>query len=338
MNLEYLKYDLIRNLKKERISYQKSERPRIFIYQLPIYGNIGDQAIAYSMIKFLKKNFEEYEIIENRLSYPSFSNMDNLSDRDKICLVGGGNFGDLYPYEMWYRNYIIKSHKSTEVIIFPVSIYYKKESNKKYDIKLYQHENVKVMVRENYSKDLAEEYKFHNILLVPDIVNYLSALEISKKRTNDICVLKRNDIENIHSIDSLVKHLDELGHNYKLEDNHVKHRIRTSEEMEKVVMSQLENIASYNLVITDRLHGMIMSYVTNTPAIVLSANIKIEESYNLWFKNVSNITYVKEISEIDNKLINDLINKRNQHKIFDGDIKRKMYNFINKKPNMKGTM
>ncbi len=322
-----VKYNVIKQMKKKNISYKKGKL-RIFIYQLPFYGNLGDQAIAYAMIKFLKDNYPNHEIIENRVHYPSFSNIKNLSPSDKICLIGGGNFGDLYPYEMWYRNNIIKKHPNSEVIIFPVSIYYKNKKNINTDLKYYMKNNVKLMVRENKSYNFAKDNFCCQTILVPDIVNYLKNDKELEKRNESICVLKRNDIENEISPDHLKNRLSKFKVDYTFEDNHIDSRILNSEQMYNVVDKQLKNISSHRLIITDRLHGMIFAYITNTPAIILPANIKIKESYDLWYKDVSYINFIDDISKLDEELLDIEFNAKENIILYDEQVIQKILNFI----------
>jgi exopolysaccharide biosynthesis predicted pyruvyltransferase EpsI len=48
----------------------------------------------------------------------------------------------------------------------------------------------------------------------------------------------------------------------------------------------INDISGKKLIITDRLHGMIFSIITNTPCIIFGNNYhKIESSYYSWFKN-----------------------------------------------------
>ena len=58
-----------------------------------------------------------------------------------------------------------------------------------------------------------------------------------------------------------------------------------------VVRHELMRFAKHQVVITDRLHGMIFSVVTNTPCVVLSSyNQKIPEYYNTFLKD-SNLVF-----------------------------------------------
>ena len=56
------------------------------------------------------------------------------------------------------------------------------------------------------------------------------------------------------------------------------------------------------VVITDRLHGMILSIITGTPCIVFGNNYhKVESSYYSWFKDLEYVSFIQQ-KEIENKL------------------------------------
>lgn len=65
---------------------------------------------------------------------------------------------------------------------------------------------------------------------------------------------------------------------------------------------------SAKLVITDRLHGMIFCYLTNTPCLVFqNNNHKVRETYE-WIKGNKNITLVEEFSQ---EKIEKFLNQKN---------------------------
>ncbi|WP_318767592.1 polysaccharide pyruvyl transferase family protein [Lactiplantibacillus carotarum] len=54
-----------------------------------------------------------------------------------------------------------------------------------------------------------------------------------------------------------------------------------------------KEISSHKLIITDRLHGMIFGYLTQTPVIVFpNNNWKIESTYRTWLTGVSYISLI----------------------------------------------
>lgn len=74
----------------------------------------------------------------------------------------------------------------------------------------------------------------------------------------------------------------------------------------KFLTKQWKQIAKSSIVITDRLHGMIFSYLTQTPCIVLANNNgKIKSAYTDW---LCDCNFIKFVNNEDNILnyINDL--------------------------------
>ena len=80
---------------------------------------------------------------------------------------------------------------------------------------------------------------------------------------------------------------------------------------QKLLDDYLIRLQTMSLVITDRLHGMILSYITKTPCIVFNNNNrKIESTYNTWLQGqnivrLCNSENVKDFSQ----LIDDMMSQ-----------------------------
>lgn len=80
---------------------------------------------------------------------------------------------------------------------------------------------------------------------------------------------------------------------------------------QKLLDDYLAQLQSISLVITDRLHGMILSYITRTPCIVFNnSNQKIESTYNTWLQG-QNIVRLFDSERVEdlNQLIDDMMNQ-----------------------------
>ena len=65
-----------------------------------------------------------------------------------------------------------------------------------------------------------------------------------------------------------------------------------------VVRKELMRFARRQVVVTDRLHGMIFSAVTGTPCVVLSSyNHKIQEYYEAFFRDSNAVFFIGEDME-----------------------------------------
>lgn len=97
--------------KKPNINVKKPRRT-IYFLDAASYGNLGDQAIAYSMSVMLKDLARKFGY--NYLQISEINLLRNIRllkklvlPEDIICLSGGGNMGNLYPkYESIRRKII----------------------------------------------------------------------------------------------------------------------------------------------------------------------------------------------------------------------------------------
>ena len=76
----------------------------------------------------------------------------------------------------------------------------------------------------------------------------------------------------------------------------------TPETREQLVREKMEELASARLVITDRLHGMVLCTLTGTPCIVMSNNNhKVQGTYE-WISYLPYIRYVSDVHQIGQHL------------------------------------
>ena len=175
-------------------------------------------------------------------------------------------------------------------------------------------------------------FKNNTILFSPDIVTYLdNYINLKKIKRNGALILLRKDNETLLNnnfkkkiLDLIQKKFDKISYS----DNQIDKIIETLEQSKKEVSEKLKEIASYEIVITDRLHGMIFSGITQTSCIVLSNyNHKISSSFQL-FKNLK---YIKFLDDFDIKrfefLVNILKNKKSKN-IYNKNIFNKYYNIL----------
>lgn len=282
---------------------------RIFLFLLPTHGNLGDQAIAIAESKYLSDQFPKYQVIE----IPDFASKvailklrKKIHDDDLIMLHGGGNIGTLYPGVEGYRRQIINNFPNNHIIIFPQSVYFsadtKGERFKKETQDIFNnHDNLTIVARDSdsYMKMTSMfNLKKIKILKMPDIVLYLNNIANNmENRSNDILFALRNDIEkklNDSIVKEIIYFLKEKNIKYILSDTVVPYNI-SLKERDKEVQKKWDEFKTSKLVITDRLHGMIFSFITRTPCIVLSNNNpKIESAYHDWLSNFDFIHFVKD--------------------------------------------
>ena len=313
------KDDRVYNILSDMILYK--DKSKIFYLQTPEHGNIGDHAIVYSSTKLLKDIYKDKVILE--YSYNDLLQIGDLvykfiTKDDIIFLPGGGNMGDLYLNEEILRREIIKKYSDNKIIIFPESITFTNEKELELSSKIYNsHNNFTIFTRDEKSYLFAKEHFYNNkVVLMPDIVLYLENrlddnLLISRDKRQGIIFILRDDKEKIVDND-LINIIKNKYINYLEYDTYLNIYIYNIYNREKYIYEALNKISSHKLCITDRFHGLIFSYLTNTPCIVFnSLDHKIEYGAK-WFENVEWI-YKADINDFDKikEFINKYLNNNN---------------------------
>lgn len=284
---------------------QKRENPKAIFYVLtPEHSNIGDHAITIATEKLLNKNGIPYiEISDRKLFELNSYGFLNVFNGRTILVNGGGNLGTLwFRIEDVFRN-IIKSNKKSNIICLPNTIYYEDSdygvSEFENSIKIYNdHKNLLLYAREKVSYDIML-HAYKNVYLVPDMV---LSLDYSKEKfERQGCLLcLRSDLEKTMSDDTLEK-LKKIVFNifgtYAFTDMCTSYKISAKDRYEEVI-KKVNEFKRAELVITDRLHGMIFCAITGTPCIVLnSKSHKVKGCYE-WIKNLGYIKFADDIDEI----------------------------------------
>ncbi len=280
-------------------------KPKIWFLDAPEYENLGDQAIAFAITSFCRKNMPDREIIEfqelNVLSYLKWIEK-HINKEDIIVLQGGGNLGNLYRRYEFVRRMIVKKFSENKIIIFPQSISYSDDDKGKYESVIAQriysnHKNLTIFARDSSSyKTMRKIYCDVDIRLCPDIVFSLLNLVPTKERDGvGICI--RNDKESSLSNEDKKFLMEQVNKKYTHISNFstiIKYgKDIVEEERRELVLSKLEEISQYELVITDRLHGMIFAYVTSTPCIALNNTTgKSYFAYKDWLKDKENVVFL----------------------------------------------
>ena len=296
------------------------DKEKIFYLQTPDHGNLGDHAIAYAATKLLKDIYPNKIILDytyNDLFYCFDLIAKFINDSDTIYITGGGNMGNLYITEENMRRKIIKKFINNKIIIFPVSITFTNDKEGNIELELSKeiyncHRNLTIMVRDKISYEFAKKHFNSNILLSPDLALYLSnSINIINNTRKNILFVLRNDKEKIlddNIIEQIKNYISSIKENYNYLNTHIgEYRTINKCEREEYIFNILNEISHYKLCITDRFHGLIFSYITNTPCIVFkSLDHKIESGVE-WLNNIESISYVSDIKDINN--ITLLINK-----------------------------
>ena len=288
----------------EKIVTQNRVEKRIFLLGTTGHRNLGDQAISYAELLFLKKGFSEYNVIE-LMDQEIFPNLHALKKvikkNDLICLHGGGNIGIEYYFHELIRRRIIKLFPENRILIFPQTVDFGTTLLGKIELartkKIYNnHKKLGIVLREKVSFEKAKTYfSKTTTMLTPDIVLSLKPIGRQNKQSNYILLCLRNDVEKNLNAELEQKLREYLkGQGKCIEADMIAQGKITRENRERILRERWNMFANATMVITDRLHGMVFSYLNSARCIVFpNYNYKIVGTYE-WIKDSNFITYMGE--------------------------------------------
>lgn len=276
----------------------KNKRKKILLMGSPEYNNLGDHLIAYGTERFINEQFPGYpyiDITENDIRVHLNRLKKVIYQDDVILLQGGGNFGNVYPDQSKIREKVIKEFPNNRIILLPQTLYYMddKKGNKslKKSINLYNNsENVFLFAREKFSYNKMKECFLNKVYLIPDMALYLTTNERSERSGIGLCL--RSDREGKTTL-AQKQFISNICHNQfsRVEkfDTCLNRFIKKTDRQFEIE-SFLNTISQYEMIITDRLHGLVFCVITHTPCIAIAdANHKIQGIYE-WVKKLKWIT------------------------------------------------
>lgn len=296
-----LQFQRFKSLKYFKGVNIESSKNYAFIFLAADYGNLGDVAITYAQTKFLKKNLgKDFEVIEIPISQ-SLEGLHfvkkNIKPGDIVTSVGGGNLGDLYDQIEYIRQLAVRSFPRNKFISFPQTFDFSNtvKGNKALAIakNVYNaHPNMFFVAREETSfKLMQEHFNKTTVLLTPDIVLSLNIEQPKQQRKGAVICMRQDKEKNLS--DKETKYIQETIKNrfesISFYDTHINRNNLSIKEREIELNKIWNTFKSAELVVTDRLHGMIFCYITNTPCLVFqNNNHKVRETYE-WIKGNRNI-------------------------------------------------
>lgn len=314
---EYRKgiYNYIRKYKNglQENYYENSEEAIIYFIGTPNHPNIGDHAIAIATLEFINDMMPGVKVRE--ISRDDFATRlpdlkRKISAKDIIVLQGGGNMGNVYWMNERVRWEVIKNFPDNRIIIFPETVYYEKtafgQAEQKISEEIYnKHNKLTICARERASFDIMKKlYPNCNVILTPDIVCYTDKWKEVYNRHGALLML-RGDIEkSIADSNAVCAVVESRGYDISYTDMMCQQKGYIGKHnRDRIVDDKIAQVAKAELVVTDRLHGMILAAITETPCVVFwGYNHKIKSYYDTWFKDVSYIELIDDIEELESAI------------------------------------
>ncbi len=285
---------------------EEADKSVVLFVLSPSHGNLGDHAIALSTLNLLTEMKIKYiEITTAQLIRLKRHRKLKVMNGHRIIVNGGGNLGTLwFDVEELFRG-IINANPNSVIFCLPNTIFYENTDwgNKELEnskIIYNKHSSIQLYARENLSFKFMNGL-YRNVKLVPDMVLFMDKSQTQKDR-NGCLICLRNDREKTRTEEQEKKILataDNLFHEHiKYTDMCLTHGI-PPEKREKALEEKFDEFKSAQLVITDRLHGMIFSAITGTPCIVIdSKSPKVRGCYE-WIHNLDYIRFADNVEQIE---------------------------------------
>jgi len=301
-----LKKEINSFLKKH--NFKKNEFKIIYVLTPPPrLKNIGDQAQVVAICKWLRKNYPNTPIIEfdkdECISKINFIKA-ITNPKDIVFIHSGGNLGDRGIWSETGRRNVIQALPNNKIISLPQTIFFsdteKGKTEKEKSIKIYnKHKYLTVIGRDFESAELAAEmFPNAKTFAIPDFVlsldkdDYIQTTKASKK----ILFCLRNDDESIFSDDEkrkLPEYLNLSVNDFEYFDTTIEQSIENSER-EKYVQDTLKYFSDFEMIVTDRFHGVIFATLLNKPTIVLpTVDHKLTSAVE-WFDSLPQIRLLKK--------------------------------------------
>jgi pyruvyl transferase EpsO len=250
---------------------------KVAFLDCPVYFNFGDILIWQGTEQF----FKDYNIDVVYRAEADNVSQKKLNDVDVIVFQGGGNFGDLYPRVQKMRERVLKNNPDKRIVCLPQTIHYSSNTNFKKSVhEISQHGDFHFFARDSKTKQLAIKFT-SNVKMMPDMAHSLHPLVDASETGPTSCnckkilFQKRNDAESIGiGTFSVKKQTFDWDDIVTLEDRVIR---KIFNNLSKLGVSQdrlvnfwsvkakeLQNRAidkfySKTLIVTDRLHGMILA-------------------------------------------------------------------------------
>ncbi|MFD1672034.1 polysaccharide pyruvyl transferase family protein [Agrilactobacillus yilanensis] len=282
-----------------RRRFSATANRKIFILQSARHSpNLGDFAIAFEQRQWLAHHCPAYELEElytdgQPADYRQMARV--LTPKDILVFQGGGNLGDLWPHWEYERQFIVQKFPKNPIVILPQSAYFSEtpqgERLLRRAQRIYnQHPNLTMAARDRTSYNfLKTKFGLSNVLLTPDIVLADHQLKASvaqaklQRQSGKVTLALRQDkekrltanleVELANSPDLTVTKLDTVLTNYQ------------PAQFQGALQQLLWCFAQSELVITDRLHGLIFCYLTQTPCLFLdNLDYKLKHLYETWLQ------------------------------------------------------
>ena len=255
----------------------------VALVDLPLHWNLGDSFIWLGEVKAIQQ-------LGGTITYTCYQayNRTNLAkalgNTGIILLHGGGNFGDLYEIYQEFRKRIMTDFPSHKIIMFPQSVYFSNASILQTEGEYFgKFPNFTLVARCQRSMEVFKEHFAKNPkALMPDAAFMIGTVTPIDQPKYDVVYLSRDDKEKILSnglIEEMKALFQSTGISFIVFDwshwsNVNTEKIPEERNLLPEFRLNLGNrlLSMGRVIISDRLHAVILSVLMNKPIIALDNN------------------------------------------------------------------
>lgn len=280
-----------------------------YVLGSPVYSNLGDSAILLAQLEFLRSVGWDRKQIKELTFNEYYQDREvvrkAIRNNQPIFGLGGGNMGNQWPKEERFRYDMLEDFPENPMVIFPQTIFFLPNSKEAElsSVSYYNgRDNLIMVAREKKSLYIMQSmYPDTNIQFTPDIVlstsmEYFGVVEQERK---GVLMCVRSDEEKIVDDNIWVElegKLDSIAICHRRIDMYSDCSV-TKENRAECVRKKMQEFCKAELVITDRLHGMIFAAITGTPCVTFSNyNYKVKGTYD-WISYLPYIRYAETAEE-----------------------------------------
>ena len=285
----------------------------VILVDLPAHENKGYSAIALGEIKMLHmlrkiilfscttRQCGESKLAAVRIRAESVGRTNVV-----VLCQGGGNLGGLYPINDQVRKTVFSTFDGFNIIIFPQGIWVNIKSDhfKTLQNVYKRYPNVTILARDMQSLQRAKlGFPENKIILVPDMAFQLGSVARSMEPSYDIIWIKRADKESSkYGVSEIIKRNTTIT--VRITDwiqwLPVNADLTMMEKIKFRTWNGLLFLQRGRVVITDRLHGHILSTVLHMPHVLLdTTDNKLAVFHKTWTYGLENRTILTASSPED---------------------------------------
>ncbi|MBZ7651635.1 polysaccharide pyruvyl transferase [Klebsiella grimontii] len=290
------------------VKYIKNKNNVVFL-GYPLHHNVGDLLIFQGTQQFFADNDIHVKFYRSVLDYNVDELKKSIDAETTLICHGGGNFGDLYDVHQNLRISLVENFKENRIIIFPQTAHFSDLDKLNHDISIFRkHSDVILFARDAKTFDLFQRFS-DKVFLMPDMAHQLYGnlpicnvennealyfLRVDKEKNDlQLTYANNNEIRSVDWVDFinpyefryefLLKKISRIANKYNSSTMKNIIYFLWDKHSSRVVNRSARYFSKYNVIITSRMHGHILSCLVNRNSKIIDNSYGKNSGYfNEW--------------------------------------------------------